>query len=216
MVSIIMRTSVMFILVMFSLRIMGKKNLGEFQPSDLVSTMLISNLTSIAIEAPELPILYSVIPILLIMCFEVFTSVAVKKDKRIAKLAQGSAMILVNDGIINQQVMQDLRFTVTDVLEAMRSKDIFYLEEVKMAIVETTGVVSIYPDPNAQTNIDKSDIPPFEVITDGDIRKKNLEIIGISEEKVYKILEKQNTDIKRVLLMLMDGNGSYHLTVMED
>ena len=69
MISIIIRTAVMFILVMFSLRIMGKKNLGEFQPSDLVSTMLISNLTSIAIEAPELPVFYSIVPILLIMCF---------------------------------------------------------------------------------------------------------------------------------------------------
>jgi len=215
MTSIILRTSVMFILVTFSLRIMGKKNLGEFQPSDLVSTMLISNLTSIAIEAPELPILYSIVSILLIMCFEVFTSVAVRKNEKIAKLAQGNAMILINNGIINQQVMDDLRFTVNDVLEAMRSKDIFYLEEVKMAIVETTGVISIYPDPNAQTNIKKADIPPFDVIYDGKIKKDNLNITGITEEKLYKILEKQNADIKRVLLMLMDGDGNYNITIME-
>ncbi len=215
MTSIILRTSVMFILVTFSLRIMGKKNLGEFQPSDLVSTMLISNLTSIAIEAPELPILYSIASILLIMCFEVFTSMAVRKNEKIAKLAQGSAMILINNGIINQKVMDDLRFTVNDVLEAMRSKDIFYLEEVKMAIVETTGVISIYPDPNAQTNIKKADIPPFDVIYDGKIKKDNLSITGMNEEKLYKILEKQNADIKRVLLMLMDGDGNYNITMME-
>ncbi|MBQ8604467.1 MAG: DUF421 domain-containing protein [Oscillospiraceae bacterium] len=195
---------------------MGKKNLGEFQPSDLVSTMLISNLTSIAIEAPELPVLYSIIPILLIMCFEVFTSMAVRKNEKIAQLSQGKAMILVKNGIINQQVMQDLRFTVNDVLEAIRAKDIFYLEEVKMAIVETTGAVNIYTDPNAQTNIKKADIPPFDVISDGKLKKENLILTGITEEKVYKILEKEKTDISRVLLMLVDGNCSYNLTVMEN
>lgn len=215
MISIIIRTAVMFILVMFSLRIMGKKNLGEFQPSDLVSTMLISNLTSIAIEAPELPVFYSIVPILLIMCFEVFTSVAVRNSKKIAKLAQGNSMILINNGIINQQIMKELRFTVNDVLEAMRSKNIFYLEEVKLAVVETTGSVSIYPDPNEKTNIQKADIPPFDVISDGELKTENIKIIGTTAEKISAILSKRNIDIHTVLLMLMDGNEHYNITIKE-
>ena len=177
MVSIVMRTSVMFLLVMFSLRIMGKKNLGEFQPSDFVSTMLISNLTSIIIEAPELPILYSVVPILLIVCFEIFTSIIAKKNENMARLFQGSPKVLVLDGVINQTVMQDLRFTVNDILEAMRSKDVFYLEEVNLAVVETTGAVSIYKKPNANTNIDKATIPPFDIIVDN-----NTLIIVVSKD----------------------------------
>ena len=216
MISIILRTAVMFIVVMFSLRIMGKKNLGEFQPSDLVSTMLISNLTSIAIEAPELPVFYSIIPILLIMCFEVFTSIAVRKSEKLARIAQGKSMILINNGVINQAVMKDLRFTVNDVLEAIRSKDIFYLEEVKIAVVETTGNVSIYPDPNSKTNIDKADIPPFEVIADGKINTDNLSITGATEDVIYGILEKKHIDINSVLLMLMDGNGRYNITLTEN
>ena len=215
MISIIIRTAVMFILVMFSLRIMGKKNLGEFQPSDLVSTMLISNLTSIAIEAPELPVFYSIVPILLIMCFEVFTSVAVRNNKKIAKLAQGNSMILINNGIINQQIMKELRFTVNDVLEAMRSKNIFYLEEVKLAVVETTGSVSIYPDPNEKTNIQKADIPPFDVISDGELKTESIKIIGTTAEKISAILSKRNIDIHTVLLMLMDGNEHYNITIKE-
>ena len=127
MISIILRTTLMFFLVMFVLRLMGKKNLGEFQPSDFVSTMLISNLTSIIIEAPELPLGYSVIPILLICCFEIFTSMAAKKNNKIAKVIQGTPKILVLQGIIDQTIMKELRFTVSDILEAMRSKDIFYL-----------------------------------------------------------------------------------------
>ena len=167
MISIVLRTTIMFFLVMFVLRVMGKKNLGEFQPSDFVSTMLISNLTSIVIEAPELPILYSVIPILLIMCYEIFTSVAARKNEKIASVTYGSPKIIISKGIINQQVMKDLRFTVDDLLVAIRSKDIFYLEEVNLAVVETNGSISIYPDPDSLVNIDKAPTPPFAVIVDG-------------------------------------------------
>ncbi len=215
MVSIILRTTVMFLLVMFSLRMMGKKNLGEFQPSDFVSTMLISNLTSIIIEAPELPIMYSVVPILLIVCYEIFTSIIAKKNEKMAKIIQGSPKILILNGIINQAVMYDLRFTVSDILEAMRSKDIFYLEEVNLAVVETTGAVSIYPDPQAQTNIKKATIPPFDIIVDGKERLYNLDYIGITKEKIDMIIEKENIAVENILLLLVDSNGSYNCIVKE-
>ena len=215
MVSIVIRTAVMFFLVMFSLRIMGKKNLGEFQPSDFVSTMLISNLTSIVIEAPELPILYSVIPILLIVCFEIFVSIAAKKSEKLAHIIQGSPKVLVLNGVIDQKTLKDLRFTVNDVLEAMRSKDIFYLEEVNLAVVETTGAVSIYPDPNAKTNIDKAPIPPFDIIVDGEKRFENLKFIGIDKAKIDKILEKENISADDVLLLLIDSNGHYNCVSKE-
>lgn len=215
MLSIILRTTTMFFLVMFALRIMGKKNLGEFQPSDFVSTMLISNLTSIVIEAPELPILYSVVPILLIMCYEIFTSVFTKKNENLAKIAYGSPKIIIEKGIINQQVMKTLRFTVDDLLTAIRSKDIFYLEEVNLAVVETNGSVSVYPDPSATTNIDKADIPPFSIIVDGKTRFNNLSYVHLSEEKVTQILAKENVDIENILLMTIDSNGKYNLTIKE-
>ena len=215
MISIILRTTIMFFLVMFALRIMGKKNLGEFQPSDFVSTMLISNLTSIVIEAPELPLLYSVVPILLIMCYEIFTSVITRNNAKLARVAYGSPKIIVEKGIINQKVMKTLRFTVDDLLIAMRSKDIFYLEEVNLAIVETNGSVSIYPDPNAKTNIKKSDIPPFSVIVDGKTRYNNLVHINLTESDIRKVLEKEKISVEKILLMTMDSDKKYNITIKE-
>lgn len=210
MVSIVVRTTIMFFLVMFSLRIMGKKNLGEFQPSDFVSTMLISNLTSIVIEAPELPMLYSIVPILLIVCYEVFVSIIAKKNDNLAHIIQGSPKVLVINGVIDQKTMTDLRFTVSDILEAMRSKDIFYLEEVNLAVVETTGAVSIYPDPNAKSNIDKATIPPFDIVVDGKVQYENLAYIGIEKSKILKIMEKENVSVTDILLLLVDSNGHYN------
>ncbi|MBQ7903778.1 MAG: DUF421 domain-containing protein [Oscillospiraceae bacterium] len=215
MISVILRTTIMYLIAMFALRMMGKKNLGEFQPSDFVSTMLISNLTSIVIEAPELPLLHSVIPILMIMCYEIFMSVLVRNNTKIAKLSQGTPKILIINGTIQQSVMDDLRLTVNDILKAMRSKDIFYLEEVNLAVVETTGTINIYPDPEAKTNIKKAVIPPFDIIIDGKTRYENLEYIKKDSNAVEKILEKEKKNISDVMLLLMDGNGQYNITVKE-
>ena len=195
---------------------MGKKNLGEFQPIDLVATIIISNLTSLVIEAPELPIINSIIPILLIMSYEVFISIWVKKSDRLAHIIQGKSIILIQNGIIDQKAMKELRFSIDDVLEAMRLKDVFYLEEVCLAIVETTGSVNIYKDPNAQTNIKKNTIPAMPVITDSKIIAPNLQTTGFGTDKIYSILEKNNLNIDKILLMTLDGDGQYNITLKED
>lgn len=215
MISVILRTTIMYLIAMFALRMMGKKNLGEFQPSEFVSTMLISNLTSVVVEAPELPLLHSVIPILMIMCYEIFMSVLVRDNTKIAKVSQGTPKILIINGTIQQSVMDDLRLTVNDILKAMRSKDIFYLEEVNLAVVETTGTINIYPDPEAKTNIKKAVIPPFDIIVDGKPRYENLEYIKKDSNAVEKILEKEKKNISDIMLLLMDGNGRYNITVKE-
>lgn len=129
MYSIIIRTTLMFLLIMASVRIMGKKNLGEFQPSDLVATMLISNLTSMAIEAPELPILYSVIPILLIVCYEVFSSQFARSNNKLANFTQGKQKVLIKKGVIDQFTMNELRFTVDDILEPCVQRIFFTLKK---------------------------------------------------------------------------------------
>lgn len=215
MFSIIFRTVVMFALVMVSMRLMGKKNLGEFQPSDLVSTILISNMTSIVIESPDMPLMYYAVPILMIVCFEVFLSVAVRKSVTFSNFTQGRAMVLIKDGVIDQKVMRDLRFGVDDVLEAIRAKDIFYLEEVAAAIVETTGAVNIYPSPNSG-NIKKASVPPFPVICDGRIIEENMTVTGTHQSDINLILKKEKTTAERVLLLLVDGDGNYNLTVKEN
>lgn len=206
----------MYMLIIFSVRVMGKKNLGEFQPSDLVSTIIISNLTSIVIEEPHLPVAYSISAILIIMSIEVFISALGRKSSKFARITQGHPMILVENGVINQYTMKILRFTVKDVLEALRSKDVFYLEEAKLVIVETTGAVNVYKDPQANTNIEKDTIPPLPVIIDSEIVNHNLAIIKSDTEKILKIIQKENKDISRILLMTMDGAGKYTIVIKED
>ncbi len=215
MFGVISRTTIMFILMMFAMRIMGKKNLGEFQPNDLVSTILISNLTSLVLEAPELPIFYSIIPILLIMCYEVFLSMASKKSDKISVLTQGSSKVLIFDGVINQSVMQDLRLTVNDILEGMRNNGIFYLEEISIAIIETTGAINIYPKPNFEKTLTKSDIPPFAVIKNGKFSSSFFHYTKIEKSIIENILNDNSLNLKDILLMTLDGNMHYNITKKE-
>lgn len=216
MISVVFRTVIMYIVVIFSMRIMGKKNLGEFQPSDLVSTILISNLTSIIIEEPHIPVVYSISAIIIIMALEVFVSVWVKKSEKFAHVAQGKSFILVQNGVINQKAMKELRFSVDDVLEALRAKDIFYMEEAMLAIVETTGNVNVYKDPDAQSNIKKAAVPAMPVVVDSKIIKRNLSVVGFEEDKVMEIMQKNNLCCEKILLMTLDGNGQYKITLKED
>lgn len=216
MVSVIFRTVVMYTVVIFSMRIMGKKNLGEFQPSDLVSTILISNLTSIIIEEPHIPVVYSISAIIIIMALEVFVSLWVKKSENFAHIAQGKSFVLVQNGVINQKAMKELRFSVDDVLEALRAKDIFYIEEAMLAIVETTGNVNVYKDPDAKSNIKKASVPAMPVIVDSKIIKRNLSVVGFEEDKVMEIIQKNNLCCEKILLMTLDGNGQYKITLKED
>lgn len=216
MFSVIIRTVIMYILIIFTVRIMGKKSLGEFQPSDLVSTILISNLTSIIIEEPHLPLAYSICAILIIMSFEVFVSVISRKSNKFADITQGKAMVLVQNGVINQHTMKSLRFSVDDVVEALRSKDIFYLEEVSLAIVETTGAVSVYKDPNANSNVQKSVLPAMPVVVDRQVVYQNLDAVKQSYGKIDKILADNSTSLDKILLMMLDGSGRYNLTFKED
>ena len=215
MFSVIIRTIIMYALIIFSIRIMGKKNLGEFQPSDLVSTIIISNLTSVVIEEPHLPIAYSIAAIILIMSLEVFVAVLVRKSDKFAHITQGKSMILIQNGVINQKTMRDLRFSVDDVLEALRGKDIFYIEEASLAIVETTGTVNVYKNPKINTEISKDIIPALPVIVDTHIIYENLTTVGFNDNKINDILAKNNITPDKVLLMTIDGAGKYHITLKE-
>lgn len=206
---ILLRSVVLYLIVIFSLRLMGKRQLGELQPGELVITILISNIATLPIENPSLPLLPGMLPILTLVCLEVIISFCTMKSKRLRKLVSGSPKIVIRDGEIIQRTMLELRLTIDDLLMALRSNQIFSPDEVQFAIVETTGAISVYPKA-AYRNIVQEDMgiknssenPPCVVVSDGAVMEKALESIGRDGEWLKKELKKQNLSVDKTFLAM--------------
>ena len=139
----LIRTIVLYILAIFSIRIMGKRQIGELQPSDLVVTLLISQIISIPIQDTDIPLINTLIPIFLLVGFEILSSIFNMKSIKFRSFMQGHPVVIINDGNLNQKLLKELRFTMDDLLEALRQKDIFDISQVQYAIVETNGQISV-------------------------------------------------------------------------
>ena len=150
---VFIRTLILYAIVVFGMRIMGKRQLGELQPSELVVTILISNIATLPIENTNIPLLAGVVPILTLMCFEVVVSVCTLKNRRLRTIISGTPRVVISKGVIDQKELANLRYSVEDLLEQLRSSNIFDLREVELAIVETTGALSVY-----KKNIDRKSV----------------------------------------------------------
>ena len=139
---LICRTVIIYLCVLFAMRLMGKRQLGELQPEELVSTILISNLASISIESDEVPITSSLIPLFLIAALELLGSVLSFRSQRFFNFLSGRPKTVILDGQIDQNALRMLRLTTADLMEALRGKSIFDPRDVSYAVIETNGTLS--------------------------------------------------------------------------
>ncbi len=198
---VFLRTVFMFAVIIFALRIMGKKQLGELQPSELVSTIIISSLATIAIESPELPVWTSVIPIFVIVAFEILLSVISLKSTRAAKILSGNPKIIIKNGVIDQKMLVALRYTAEDLLESLRANGIFELSDIDFAMVEPSGKISMRR--KSETKREGS-IPSLPIVIDGTFFHTNMEYCGVDEHFIKQCCEQNKCEQKDVLLLMCD------------
>lgn len=218
----LIRTVILYILAIASVRIMGKRQIGELQPSDLVITLLISQIISIPIQDTDIPLVNTLIPIFLLVGFEILTSVFNMKSIKFRTFMQGNPIIIINDGVLNQNLLKQLRFTVDDLLEALRQKDVFDIAQVQYAIVETNGQISVLlkPDHDTITRKDLNLEPEPQgykcpVIIDGKIIEQDFAICNMNTGKVQNIAKKEKMQIKDIMLMTVDAAGN-HTIIRKD
>ena len=142
MISSVVRTVLVYLAVVVAMRLMGKRQLGELQPEELVSTILISNLASISIESEDVPITASLIPLFLIAALELLGSVVSFRSQKFFNFLSGRPKTVILDGKIDQNALRMLRLTTADLMEALRGKDIFDPRRVSYAVIETNGTLS--------------------------------------------------------------------------
>lgn len=202
------RSVILYFVVIVAIRLMGKRQIGELQPSELVITILISEVAAIPIQDNSLPLISAVIPVLILICLEIFFSVINMKSIRIRNAFSGRAVTVIKNGKIDQSKMKSLRFTIDDLLAALRQQEVFDLEEVDTAIVETNGALSVFKKPQKQTVCaemlcltpgDKG--IPQVLISDGKIIKENVGIYGITKSDIENQIDKSGLNINDVFLM---------------
>ncbi len=212
---ILIRSLILYLLVIFAVRLMGKRQLGELQPTELVITILVSNIATLPIEDVDIPVIVGVTPILALVCFEVLMSWASLKFPRLRKLISGSPKIIIRDGRIDPNVLRELRFSVDDLMMSLRSNDIFDISEVQYAIVETTGSVSVMKKSAAEAptrsdmKIKANDTPPPQVVVaDGRVITAALDSAGISRAQIDTALRRESMELRDVFIMTADRGGN--------
>ncbi len=219
---ILIRTLLLYFVVVFSVRLMGKRQLGELQPSELVITILVSNIATLSLEDTDIPLLQGILPILSLVCLEVLISWASLKSVRVRRLVSGSPKIIIRDGKIDQEMLQSLRFSLDDLMTSLRMGGVFSVDEVQFAIVETNGSVSILQKSEYQST-EKGDIhtnkpdvdPPQIIVADGCVREKSLEAIGQDRSWLDLILRTAGLQLPDVFLLTSDSACRYYIVKKE-
>lgn len=211
----IIRTLILYFIVICVVRLMGKRQIGELQPSELVITLLLSEIIAMPMENNDIPLISTVIPVMLLVTLEIITSAISMKSLKFRFLIQGHPIIIIRNGELQQKEMKKLRLTIDDILESLRQKDIFDISLVSYAILETNGKMSVMLKPdyetvtNKNTGIQAEDSGiPCVVITDGQIERSAFDDCNMTDEKLQNIIKKQNIDVGSTLLMTLDKSGN--------
>lgn len=214
---VLVRSLILYILVIFSVRLMGKRQLGELQPSELVITILISNIATLPLEDIDIPLSLGVTPILALVCFEVIVSWLNMIFPKFRKMISGSPKIIIRNGKTDPKILKELRFSVDDLMMSLREKEVFDIEDVQYAIVETTGNISVMRKQTADTPTRediglkiKNNDPPQVIISDGKIIPQAVKVMGV-EGNIEKILRPTNLKIKDIFIMTADTQGNYFI-----
>ena len=217
------RTLIIFVTISVSMRLMGKRQLGELEPSELVVAVLISDITSHPLENNESPMLYGLIPIFTLLCCEILISGIAVKSIKFRKFIYGTPNTIIEKGVIDQREMKRNRFTVDELMEELRKNGIMDISTVKHAILETDGSLSIIPYVSEapvtpkQMNLDVQDIEyPVIIVSDGRILKNNLRIIGKDENWLKKQLSSKGfKDAAQVYIMASDKDSNIYIAQKE-
>ncbi len=218
MLIVFIRAALLYILLMFCVRLMGKRTLGDLQPSELVTTILISNIATLPMEDISMPLIFGIIPILVIVGMEMISSKLSLHFPAFRKLCMGNPILLIEDGVILQENLKKLRCTIDDLYSAMRKAGYFDVTKISCAVAETTGTISFLPK-YADTPVTASMMRlksqkiqlPQILISDGKLYPNVMRRYHITDEWLQKILKANGAAVSTTFLLTVDQNLSYYL-----
>ena len=210
------RTIMLYIIVLIVTRLMGKREIGQMQPFEFVISIMIADLATMPLANSGIPISNGIIPICGLLAMHLVISVGNIKSVKIRELICGKPAIMIYRGKINEEVLRKERYTVNELQEKLRDKDITNLGDIEYAILETSGQISIIEKPNKRKTIpeDFGIMPeyeglPYDLVVDGRVMNKNLQKLGKNYNWLIKEMEKFGYKPEEALLVTYDGKGQF-------
>ena len=200
---------------------MGKRQIGDMQPNELVVTLLLSEIAAIPLQDTAQPILNCIIAIFILVIMEIVFSILSLKSTFVRRLLNGQAVVIIKNGVIDQKAMKRVRLTVMDLIEQLRVQNVFDISTVAFAVLEINGELSVLlksgDQPATAKDVgaknDKA-VLPLPVISDGKIISENLTALKITHSDVEKILKQNNLTVKQVFLLTLDRKKNLTLIKM--
>ena len=209
------RTVFLYLVLIAVIRCMGKRQIGQMEPSEFVVTMLVANLASIPMQDGGIPLYAGMIPIVTVLGLELVLSWLSLKSIGLRRLLCGKPVILVENGRILQENLRRTRVTMDELTGHLREKDVLDLASVQYAILETNGNLSVFPYPKErpasarEAGIQaRKQYLPLTLISDGKLLRENLNKSGKDLPWLYKQLRQRNADVKSTWLLTVDGGGN--------
>ncbi len=225
MLTIIIRSILIYFIVLFVYRLMGKRQLGQMQPFELVLTLIIADLATIPMAEVSVPVLHGIVPLLTLVVMHFILTILTKSSQFLSKLISGKPSIIINPKGIDYNAMKKLNLSTDDIFAALRECGYFSISQVQYAIMETNGKVSVMPKSEAApaTNADlKLDVDesfiPIVLVSEGKIMKDNVNIARLDEGKVFDLVAENGGKggLKKVLILTVDQSGNGYIQMMDD
>ena len=209
-----LRTLMLYLVLVMSIRLMGKRQIGQMEASEFVVTMLVANLAAIPMQDGAIPLYSGLVPILTVLGAELVLSGLILRSVTVRRFFCGKPVILIDNGKILRENLRATRVTLDELTGHLREKDVLDISQVQYAILETDGNLSVFPHPQfrpasaKEAGIHpKKQYLPVTIIEDGYVSKENLEKAGKDALWMEKILREHGADAKQTLLLTVDGGG---------
>lgn len=223
MLTIVVRSIIIYLIVLIIFRLMGKRQIGQMQPFELVLTLIIADLATIPMAEVSVPVLHGIIPLLTLTVLHFIITLITKNSAMLSKIISGKPVIIINPKGLDYKAMKQLSLSTDDILSALRNCGYFNISQVQYAIMETNGKVSVMPKAeyapatNGALKLDEEEsFIPITLVSEGKIMKENLKVARIDEEKVNEILSENGAKkIKEVLILTIDKAGEAYIQLKE-
>lgn len=218
MLTLFVRAIILYLLVFTVIRLTGKRQLSDLQPYDLIMTLLIADLASVPASNTGVPLLYGIVPIMALFLVQQVISYLSLKSEKMRAILCGTALIVISRGVVQEHVLHDARYTLSDLMEQLRAKDVFELSSVEYAILETNGGLSVLlKGPARNPSLQDMQLPApaaaltFIMILDGNIHAEALKQAGRDEPWLMRQLARIDVKSpKQVFLALLNEDGTLH------